>query len=222
MAPLFLLLYLAPIAEELWIAWHFGQLCRKDAGIFVNKTVEVEGFFNATGSTLDLVRPGNYKFIEAYRPSNKGGAPEIIRLEFGDAEFFRQAVERYEKEFSSQKASEKDVLRVNLDERTEALLYPQKGDSWRITKLEKSTARYHYLQTDAQASQGHKLSKFERVVIDSQTRDLLARETVYGRGAPWFYIGLAHPVMQCPTPGDHPLEKHGSVFNLALIPNRNP
>jgi len=52
MAPLFLLLYLAPIAEELWIAWHFGQLCKKDAGIFVNKTVEVEGFFNATGSTL--------------------------------------------------------------------------------------------------------------------------------------------------------------------------
>ena len=32
MVPLFLLLYAGPVAEEFWIAWNFGQLCKKDAG----------------------------------------------------------------------------------------------------------------------------------------------------------------------------------------------
>ena len=51
MVPLFVLLYIGPVAEELWIAWNFGQLCKKDAGIFVNRTVEVEGFYDATRPT---------------------------------------------------------------------------------------------------------------------------------------------------------------------------
>ena len=50
MVPLFLLLYIAPIAEEFWIAWNFGRLCKKDAGLFVYKTVEVEGFYDDTHS----------------------------------------------------------------------------------------------------------------------------------------------------------------------------
>ena len=48
MVPLFLLFYAAPVAEEFWIAWNFGQLCKKDAGLFVYKTVEVEGFYDDT------------------------------------------------------------------------------------------------------------------------------------------------------------------------------
>ncbi len=55
MAPLFLLLYTAPVAEEFWIAWNFGQLCRKDAGIFIHKVVEVEGFYDTTDAMSDSV-----------------------------------------------------------------------------------------------------------------------------------------------------------------------
>jgi hypothetical protein len=40
-----------PCTEELWIAWKFGQLCKKDAGIAIYKTVEVDGFYDATRST---------------------------------------------------------------------------------------------------------------------------------------------------------------------------
>ncbi len=50
MVPLFLLLYAGPVAEEFWIAWNFDRLCKKDAGIFVYKTVEVDGFYDATGA----------------------------------------------------------------------------------------------------------------------------------------------------------------------------
>jgi len=31
--PLFLLLYLGPVAEEFWIAWNFGQLCKGRNGV---------------------------------------------------------------------------------------------------------------------------------------------------------------------------------------------
>ncbi len=65
MVPLFLLLYAAPVAEEFWIAWNFGQLCKKDAGIFVNKTVEVDGFYDATmRSGFENIEKGGYRFME--------------------------------------------------------------------------------------------------------------------------------------------------------------
>lgn len=65
MVPLFLLLYAAPVAEEFWIAWNFGQLCRKDAGIFIIKTVEVEGFYDATmRSGYENIERGGYRFME--------------------------------------------------------------------------------------------------------------------------------------------------------------
>lgn len=62
--PLFLLLYIAPLAEEFWIAWNFGKLCKKDAGIFVYKTVEVEGFYDVTRSTHD--GPRTPQAVEEY------------------------------------------------------------------------------------------------------------------------------------------------------------
>jgi len=63
--PLFLLLYLGPVAEEFWIAWNFGQLCKKDAGIFIYKTVEVDGFYDDThGWRADKLRESGYRWIE--------------------------------------------------------------------------------------------------------------------------------------------------------------
>jgi len=90
MVPLFLLLYLAPIAEELWIAWNFGQQCRKDAGRFIYKTVEVEGFYDATRERLpgpvseqaaDYLDKGGYRFYEMVLPNHTGGPNQVVHLE---------------------------------------------------------------------------------------------------------------------------------------------
>ncbi len=70
MVPLFLLLYAGPVAEEFWIAWNFGQLCKRDAGILIYKTAEVDGFYNSTGASFELVRSGGYRWLEG--PSREG------------------------------------------------------------------------------------------------------------------------------------------------------
>lgn len=50
-------LFIAPWVEELWIAYNFGQLCRKDAGIFINRTVEVEGYYDASALLGQIYTP---------------------------------------------------------------------------------------------------------------------------------------------------------------------
>ncbi len=174
MVPLFLLLYIAPIGEEFWIAWNFGQLCKKDAGLFVYKTVEVEGFYDDTTHWWRQLAESKYQFMES-RDNTYGG-----------------------------------LYRVERD-----------GSGVRHFKIERPTARYHYRWPHMDTPMRHKVEKIERIVVDSQTGETLARETKYRRKAPWFFIGLDRPVMLCPGPGEHPLEKYGSVFNLALKPARN-
>src|SRR5262249_27203494 len=63
--PLLVLLLVLPWVEELWIAWNFGQLCKKDAGIFVYRTVEVDGFYDDThGWTAEDLRKSGYQWVE--------------------------------------------------------------------------------------------------------------------------------------------------------------
>jgi hypothetical protein len=79
-----------PWWEELGIAYNFGQLCKKDAGIFIHKTVEVEGYFDATrAARADPVpkevaesfdRQG-YRFYEAVLPDFRGGRNRVVRFE---------------------------------------------------------------------------------------------------------------------------------------------
>lgn len=210
------LVIVAPWLEEFWIAWNFGQLCRKDAGIVVHKVVEVEGFYSDPPiGTLELVKSGGYRFIET-KSENK-----VRRIELGNADFFEQAVARYRQENPKQDIAKKDYFKQQMDEKTEALVYPQRGDSWLITKLDRPSARYHYRWPHIDTQISHKVDKIERVVADSQTEELLARETKYRRHAPWFYIGLDRPVVLCPAPGEHPLSKYGSVFNSTLKPKQS-
>jgi hypothetical protein len=210
--PLLLVLALGPWVEEFWIAWNFGRLCKKDAGIFIYRTVEVEGFYNATGATLDLVRPGGYRFVESHARDGKG----VTHVTYGDDQLVREAFARYEEDHPGKRATEQDMLRVRLDDRTEALVYPKKGDSWRITRLDHPTARYHYRWPHSHTPVSHKLVKHERVVVDTLTNDVLGRDLEYGRKAPWFYLGLDRPLMLCPS--HHPLAKYGSIFKQTLKP----
>jgi hypothetical protein len=78
MVPLFLLLYAGPLAEEFWIAWNFGELCRKDAGLFIYKTVEVDGFYDDTTHWWRQLAESNYQFVES-RDNTYGGLWRVER-----------------------------------------------------------------------------------------------------------------------------------------------
>ena len=92
MVPLFLLLYAAPVAEEFWIAWNFGQLCRKDAGIFITKTVEVDGYYDASAELREVYVPvprpaaeyydkAGYRFYELALVDARGGPSKVVHYE---------------------------------------------------------------------------------------------------------------------------------------------
>jgi hypothetical protein len=67
-----------PVAEELWIAWNFGQLCKKDAGLFVKKTVEVEGFYDDTTHWWRQLAESKFQFVES-RDNTYGGLFRVER-----------------------------------------------------------------------------------------------------------------------------------------------
>jgi hypothetical protein len=67
-----------PVAEEFWIAWNFGQACKKDAGLFVTKTVEVEGFYDDTTHWWRQLAESNYQFMES-RDNTYGGLFRVER-----------------------------------------------------------------------------------------------------------------------------------------------
>jgi hypothetical protein len=61
-----------PISEELWIAWNFAQACRQ-AGTFISKKVQVEGFYDDTRSShagkptaqaVESFEKSGYRFVE--------------------------------------------------------------------------------------------------------------------------------------------------------------
>ena len=84
------LVLVAPWLEELWIAWNFGQLCKKDAGVVINKVVEVEGFYDSTrpahaGSPTPLavksMNESGYRFHERPLRDERGNLTKVVRIE---------------------------------------------------------------------------------------------------------------------------------------------
>lgn len=95
----------APVAEELWIAWNFGQLCRKDAGIVINKTVEVEGFYDATIGLLQIQKPlpevtsksfdqRGFKFYEMHMRDGRGGPGKVAHFEKVNGEWMGTVIDK--------------------------------------------------------------------------------------------------------------------------------
>lgn len=89
MVPLFGLLAIGPWMEEFWIAWNFGRLCKKDAGIFIHKVVEVEGFYDATAglyaatnpvpdAAADYYEKGGFQFYELSMANPRGGPSRVV------------------------------------------------------------------------------------------------------------------------------------------------
>jgi hypothetical protein len=170
-----------PVAEEVWIAWNFAQACG-EAGTFIYKRVQVEGFYDDTRTT-------------------HAGPPTP------------QAVKSFEEsgyQFLEMKGKEK-FIRI---EKTDG--------NWRAVVLDQPKARYHYRWPDPYGVRvAHKVGKSERLVIDTETNEQIARYTGFGRRPPWFWIGLDTPPFACDAPGRWPLARGNPlIYREALIPKR--
>lgn len=76
-----------PVGEELWIAWNFDQAC-KQAGTFVYKKVQVEGFYDDTTHWWrQLKESSTYKFVESRDTST--GALWRVERDGDDVRHFR-------------------------------------------------------------------------------------------------------------------------------------
>ena len=210
------LAFLAPWAEELWIAREFGQRCRKDAGLYVYKTAVVSGFYDdSTGWGVRQLAESSYKFME----SRENISGDFMRTELADDAVRNQAL-NWEKEKNSQKVRSKNEYLVRqIGDREQIIVSPDGVNAWRRIKIDKPTARYHYLQPSIPSPVGHKVSKWEYQVIDTQSRETLARQTKYSRKSYWFFLGFDAPVMLCPAPGERPSEEQvGMLYNAVLKP----
>ncbi len=202
------LVLVAPWLEEFWIAWNFGQLCRKDAGIVINKTVEVDGFYDDSGRTVTrIVGMPSYQFVESKEGSG------FRRVERATDEEKDQAIEWFVAKHPGKELTKgkNEWIMHPVDKLVQVNFEIDTGYGWRITKLDKPTARYHFSQTRG-IQVTHKVNQQSSSVIDSQTRSVLARYTVYSRGAPWFFIHLSSPRMGCDGPDGGPNTKYPNSF----------
>ena len=152
-----------PWFDEVWIAWHFGELC-KDAGVHVSRKVEVPGYFD---DTYDTHRgPLSSQGIDAYEKAGYS--------------------------FYENKSRDKFVRREKIN------------GQWQTTIHDQPTARYHFRKTRNDEDVGYRLEAIEYVVVDSHTKEVIARRAIYKRYPGWVNAiwarFLGSGMTMCPDP----------------------
>ena len=179
-------MFALPWTEELWIAYKFDQFCRKDAGLFIHKTVEVEGFYDET------------------RPGRPGALAEQAKKSMDQSGY-----QFYERPISNPYGGPSKVVR-----------FEKVDGQWISRTLDRPTARYHYKTLNSHAPVAHQIKRFEDVVIDVQTGEVLGRFVNYYRGAYWFFISSGRPTIPC-AESQAGIRKYGSlIYNEVLKPLR--
>lgn len=204
-----------PVAEELWIAWNFGQAC-KEAGTFIGKKVQVEGFYDDTTAWGPRqLAESKYQFVESKDSLYK----KLSRVERANSESRDRALAWYAEKNPSKERS-KDLFVVHpVSDSEQIVVSPNSIDAWRVTKLDRPTARYHYKMPHSHSPFAHKIVKHETVVLDSSTGDLLGKYTRFSRGSPWFYISVGKGDFSCDAPKRWPLTKGNFlIFQDVLQP----
>jgi hypothetical protein len=206
---------IAPWAEELWVAWNFGQAC-KEAGTFIYKKVQVEGFYDdTTGWGPRQLAESKYRFMESRDLLNR----RLLRVEPADGAARDRAIIWHAEKTGSGQATEGPFVVQPINEKEQVVVAPNRTDAWRVTTIDGPTARYHYKWPDRGARVAHKVGRSETVVIDTQTNEQIARYTRFGRRPSWFWIGLDVPAFACDAPGRWPFSKDSlSVYQEVLIP----
>jgi len=109
------------------------------------------------------------------------------------------------------------VLRDNKGGPNRVVHLERSSDEWRVSVLDRPTARYHY-RWRSHIPIAPKVVKHESTVVDTQDETVIGRETIVGRYAPWFFVGLDAPQMQCY--GRRDPEIRGSIHRHVLLPNK--
>jgi hypothetical protein len=206
-----------PLSEELWIARNFAQAC-KEAGTFIYGKVHVEGFYDATmPSAIENIVSGRYWFIEQASEDGKG----FERVERGSDELRGKALSWYAEGNPGKGRPESRSIIYPLNENERIVVSPNGMDAWRVTKLDQPTARHHFRNADPVDGTpwGYKIVRSGSVVIDTESREEIARYAGFGRRPPWFFIGLGVAPFACDSPGDWPnTRSSGLVYRDALVP----
>lgn len=217
MVPLFLILYIGPIAEELLIARNFDRLCKENAGIFIYKTVEVEGLYDSTmRSGYENTKPGKYRFVEHASEDRKG----YERVERANDQERQAALAWHATNNPDKERSTDTSIFYSLNDAQTIAVFPNGKDAWRITRLDHPMARYHYKELASHLSVTHGVKQFERVVVDQQSDDVLGRYMNYYRNAPWFFVGLDRPTIPC-SETQRDTRKYGSLIYHAVLKPSN-
>ena len=169
-----------PLVEEAVIATRFEQLCR-DAGVHVVRKVEVDGFLDATHASSSIgYKDGPYNLPEAVVAFDRDGF-------------------RFKEHLL-------DNGKVRHLERTPEGLWQ--------SIINRPVARYHYKHAyqptpyETEEPVAWKVLKSETVVLDSESRQVIAREIVIVRypavvDAMWMNL-LGSDLQMCPDPGKRP------------------
>lgn len=175
LAPPVIVLLALPWAEEAWISWHFKQAC-EDAGVKVYRTVEVEGYLDATSQDKrQSVSPGS-QF--PYNPTKI-------------ASFEKKGFRYYETLLTDGGARHLE----RVDDKVMVTILDKPESRYRVIN--------HYQPNLYRIEEpiGWKLEKIERRVIDSQTGEILGRYTRIIRVLPTYEALIAGlfgpPIMFC-------------------------
>jgi hypothetical protein len=183
-----------PWVEEFWIAYNFDRLCRKDAGVFINKVMEVTGFYDdANGWGPRQLAESKYEFMES-RDVRKS---RLIRVERADDAARNRALAWYSQTSPGEERPKELFIVHRISDKEEVAVSPNGVDAWRVTTIDRPTARYHRKRTNSHTPVSHQVKRFEDIVVDSQTGEVLGRYTDYSRGPYWFFISLDLPSIEC-------------------------
>ena len=206
---------IAPWAEELWIAWNFGQAC-KEAGTFIYKKVKVDGFYDSTmRSAYENTKRGGYRFVEQATADRKG----FERVERADDDARTKALDWYAERNPGKELPKGKSVIYPLTDKERIVVFPNSRDAWRVTRLDRPKARYQFRRAEYGKRVAHKISMSEMEVTNRENGEILGRYRRYGRFPPWFWIGFDTPVFACDAPGRWPLTKGNIlVFEDVLVP----
>lgn len=87
------------------------------------------------------------------------------------------------------------------------------GGVWKATTLYLPTARYQY-RSRSHIPIAWKVVEHESIVVDTKDQQVIGRERIVGRYAPWFWVGLDSPQVQCLG------QRHtqGLIYQSVLLP----
>jgi len=155
-----------------------------------------------------------YRFVET--PDGKG---KYQRIERATAEEKARAIAWYLEKHRGRKPGEKEWFTHPVSAQVRVTVEMDTGYAWRITLLDRPTARYEFKQAAYGRRVSHKISMRETQVVDRGDGEVLGRYRLYGRFPPWFWLSLGTPGFACDAPERWPLTRGSfSIYRQVLEP----